>query len=118
MLVVDDNADAAEMLASLLELDGHEVRSVGNGPAALDLVRTFHPDVAFLDIGLPGMTGYELARRLRAMPATADILLVAVTGWGQDEDRRQSKDAGLDHHLTKPVDPGDVRALVAETPLG
>ena len=114
VLVVDDNADAAEMLAALLTFDGHDVRTVLNGPAALAVVRDFPPDIAFLDIGLPGMSGFELARRLRAVPDLSGVTLVAVTGWGQDEDRRESRNAGLDHHLTKPVDPEEVRMLVAE----
>ena len=115
VLVVDDNIDAAEMLATLLSLDGHDVRTAPSGPAALEIIKDFHPQVAFLDIGLPGMSGYELARRIRAEPRLAGIMLVAVTGWGQDEDRRQSKEAGLDYHLTKPVDPREVQALVAQS---
>jgi PAS domain S-box-containing protein len=112
VLVVDDNVDAAEMLSMLLELDGHQVRSATNALAALELVREFTPEVAFLDIGLPDMNGLELARTLRTRPELAGALLVAVTGWGQEEDRRQSRDAGFDHHLTKPVDVRDVRALL------
>ena len=114
VLVVDDNTDAAETLATLLSIDGHDVRTAANGPAALEIIKDFHPDVAFLDIGLPGMSGYELARRIRAEPRLAGIMLVAVTGWGKDEDRCQSKEAGLDHHLTKPVHPREVQALVAQ----
>ncbi len=112
VLVVDDNLDAAEMLATLLELDGHETRTAPDGPAALDLAGEFSPEIVFLDIGLPGMNGYELARRLRALPGLAAVRLVAVTGWGQDDDRRQSANAGIDRHLTKPVDPNAVRAMV------
>jgi CheY-like chemotaxis protein len=81
---------------------------------ALETIGDFVPHVAFLDIGLPGMNGYELARRLREPPDLAGLTLVAVTGWGQREDREQSKEAGFDHHLTKPVDPDDVRRLVAD----
>ena len=114
VLVVDDNADGAEMLEAFLALDGHDVRTAFSGPEALQVLASFQPDVAFLDIGLPGMNGYELARRMRAEPSLSSILLVAVTGWGQEEDRRRSTDAGFDHHLTKPVDPADVRALVAD----
>jgi PAS domain S-box-containing protein len=113
ILVVDDNTDAAEMLATLLSMDGHDVRTAASGPAALEIVKDFNPQIAFLDIGLPGMSGYELARRIRTEPRLAGITLIAVTGWGQDEDRRQSKEAGMDHHLTKPVDPREVQAFVA-----
>ena len=114
VLVVDDNIDGAEMLATFLSMDGHDVRTAASGPAALEILEDFHPHIAFLDIGLPGMSGYELARRIRADPRLAGITLIAVTGWGQDEDRRQSKEAGMDHHLTKPVDPREVQAFVAE----
>ncbi len=113
VLVVDDNLDAADMLATLLEFDGHEVRTAADGPSALATVREFAPDIVFLDIGLPGMNGYELAMHLRQAPGLATVTLVAVTGWGQDEDRRQSITAGIDHHLTKPVEPDAVRAMVA-----
>jgi CheY-like chemotaxis protein len=113
VLVVDDNVDAADMLAELLKLDGHDVRTATSGPAALETVADFAPHVALLDIGLPGMNGYELARRLREQSHLAGITLVAVTGWGQREDRQQSQEAGFDHHLIKPVDPDDVRRLVA-----
>ena len=115
VLVVDDNADAAEMLAALLALDGHDVRTASTGPDALEVARDFSPQVAFLDIGLPGMDGYELAAGLRAIPRLATIMLVAVTGWGQDDDRERSKGAGIDHHLTKPVDAAAVRALVTQS---
>jgi PAS domain S-box-containing protein len=115
VLVVDDNADAAEMLATLLSMDGHDVRTAASGPAALEILNDFHPHIAFLDIGLPGMSGYELARRIRSDSRLAGITLIAVTGWGQDEDRRQSKEAGMDHHLTKPVDTREVQAFVAQS---
>jgi PAS domain S-box-containing protein len=112
VLVVDDNVDAAEMLAALVGLDGHEVRTAPSGAAALEIVRDFRPDVAFLDIGLPGMSGYELAVQMRRDPRLRDVVLVAVTGWGQAEDRQKSKEAGFDDHLTKPVDPSTVLAIV------
>ncbi len=115
VLVVDDNDDAAEMLAALLALDGHDVKTARSGAAALEVMQAFHPQVAFLDVGMPGMSGHELARRMRATPQLAAATIVAVTGWGQDEDRRQSKEAGMDWHLTKPVDPDEVRALVAHS---
>jgi signal transduction histidine kinase/DNA-binding response OmpR family regulator len=104
VLVVDDNVDGAESLAMLLRLGGSEVVLAHDGPAGLEAAREFRPDVVVLDIGLPGMDGYEVARRLRADPATKDALLVAVTGYGRDEDRALSREAGFDHHLVKPVD--------------
>lgn len=102
ILVVDDNQDSAESLALLLELHGHEVRTAFAGPAALETASTFRPDVVLLDIGLPGMDGYEVARRLRADDHRS--LLVALTGYGRDDDRQRSQEAGFDHHLVKPVD--------------
>jgi PAS domain S-box-containing protein len=102
VLVVDDNADSAESLAMILSLRGHEARTALDGQEALAVAREFRPEVVMLDIGLPGMDGYEVARRLRA--DYDGILLVALTGYGQDEDRRRSKEAGFDHHLVKPVD--------------
>jgi signal transduction histidine kinase/CheY-like chemotaxis protein len=113
VLIVDDNADAAEMLATLLAVEGHQVQTATSGSAALAIVRDFHPHIAFLDIGMPGMSGYDLAGRLRADPQLSGITLVAVTGWGQDDDKRRSAEAGLDHHLTKPVDPRVVQTMVA-----
>ncbi|GAB2503797.1 ATP-binding protein [Lysobacter humi (ex Lee et al. 2017)] len=115
VLVVDDNEDAAQTLATLLGFDGHAVRCAGDGPAALAHLDGFEPDIAFLDIGLPGMSGYELAARLRARPGGAGMRLVALTGWGREEDRDRARDAGFDHHLTKPVDP---QALLALLPRG
>jgi CheY-like chemotaxis protein/anti-sigma regulatory factor (Ser/Thr protein kinase) len=115
VLVVDDNVDAAELLGEVLELDGHEVSVVHDGTAALGRVETFAPEVVFLDIGLPGLDGYEVARRLRRRPGGAELRLVAVTGYGQASDRQRSREAGFDHHLVKPVELDTVRALVAET---
>jgi PAS domain S-box-containing protein len=113
VLVVDDNIDAAETLATLLELRGHEARLAHTGPAALDAAAAFAPDLIFLDIGLPGFNGYEVARRLRADPALAQPMLVALTGWGTDEDRRQAKAVGFDGHLVKPVDLAKLEAALA-----
>lgn len=103
ILVVDDNTDAAESLSLLLQLNAHEIRTATNGRDALALMRDFTPDIAFLDIGMPGMTGYELAQRMRALPALAHTTIVAVTGWGSEEDQQRSREAGFDHHFTKPI---------------
>ncbi len=103
LLVVDDNADGAEMLATMLELLGHDAEIAFDGPAALQAIREHRPDLVFLDIGLPGMSGYEVAERLRSDPATSGGILVALTGWGTDDDKRKSQEAGFDAHLTKPV---------------
>jgi PAS domain S-box-containing protein len=113
ILLADDNDDAAELLREILELDGHRVAVAGNGLAALETAAAFLPEVAFLDIGMPGLNGYEVARRLRAMPALAATRLVAVTGWGTQEDRARSEAAGFDGHLTKPVELDALKAFIA-----
>jgi CheY-like chemotaxis protein len=112
VLVVDDNLDSADTMAELVRIWGYEVRTAHDGPAALECARSFRPNVVLLDVGLPGMDGYELARRLRA-EGLAGELLVSVTGYGQDEDRRKAQEAGFDHHLTKPVNPETLQRLVA-----
>ena len=112
ILVVDDNWDSAESLATLLELKQHEIRTAHDGPEALRVLQAFHPDVALLDIGLPGMNGYELARRIRENGAFREMTLVALTGWGQDEDRRRTKEAGFDHHLVKLAEPEAVEQVL------
>jgi signal transduction histidine kinase len=104
MLLVDDNQDALMSLANLLGLEGHEVRTASDGFQALEYAPGFLPEVAVLDIGMPGMDGYELARRIRAQSWGKDMVLVALTGWGQEGDRRRSKDAGFDSHWVKPLD--------------
>jgi CheY-like chemotaxis protein len=104
VLVADDNRDAADSLARILALLGHEVRVAYDGAAAIALAREFHPRAAILDIGMPGMNGYEAAGRLRGALGRA-VTLIAATGWGQESDRRRAVQAGFDHHLTKPVDP-------------
>jgi len=114
LLVVDDNRDAADSLAMLLELQGHEVRVAHSGSAALEMTEAYTPDVVFLDIGMPGMDGYEVARRLRRQPGLEEVVLAALTGWGQQEDRRRTADAGFDHHLVKPPDPKAVESVLAE----
>ena len=113
VLVVDDNVDAAELLGEVLELDGHEVSIVHDGVAALERVGTFAPDVVLLDIGLPGLDGYEVARRLRQRPEGADLRLVALTGYGQASDRQRSREAGFDAHLVKPVEIDALRDLLS-----
>jgi PAS domain S-box-containing protein len=113
VLLVDDNADSADGLGLLLELQGHEIRVAYDGPTALETARQFRPHVALLDIGMPSMDGYELGRRLHATPETKDVLLVAMTGWGQDEDHRKSREAGFAHHLVKPFEPAVLEKLLA-----
>ncbi len=113
LLVVDDNVDAAESVAILLRLWGHEVRLAHSGPQALEAAETYRPDLVLLDIGLPGMSGYDVARRLRAQPAFQQTVLAALTGYGQEADRRTAFDAGFDLHLTKPVDLNELERLVA-----
>ena len=113
ILVVDDNVDAAETMAMLLELSGHAVRTAFSGQQALDVALEFRPEMVFLDIGLPDMNGHEVARLLLANPATADARLIALTGWGTEEDIRKSHKTGFHEHLTKPVDPGTVENLIA-----
>lgn len=112
VLVVDDNEAAAETLAMVVELLGHEVKIGRNGKEGLELAGDFLPQVIFMDLGMPVMDGWETARRLRAEPWGKDMLLVAVTGWGQDEDRRKTKEAGFDHHLVKPATPASIRELL------
>ena len=104
VLVVEDNPDGAETLAKLLRVNGHEVRTAVDGPSALKAVGAFQPDVILLDIGLPGMNGYDVATQLRQLPGMASALLIALTGYGQQRDRDRSREAGFDQHLTKPVD--------------
>jgi PAS domain S-box-containing protein len=113
VLVVDDNVDAAESVAAILKLSGYAVRCAYDGTSALQLAQSYKPDVVVLDIGLPDITGYEVARQLRAQPQFEHLPMVAVTGYGQDADRRQSREAGIDEHLTKPVDPAALQAFIA-----
>jgi CheY-like chemotaxis protein len=114
VLVVDDNADAAEMLAALLEVQGHAVSVEYDARGALARARNEHPDVLLLDIGLPDMDGYELARRLRAQPENAGATLVALTGYGQKQDRQEARQAGFDHYLVKPADLNEVNEVLAQ----
>jgi CheY-like chemotaxis protein/two-component sensor histidine kinase len=112
VLIVDDHSDGADMLGVLLSQAGHEIHLAHSGPEALELAKKIRPQVAVLDIGLPGMTGYEVAERLRREAWGQDINLIAVTGWGNDEDRRRAIAAGFDMHMTKPVDPEALRKLI------
>jgi CheY-like chemotaxis protein/two-component sensor histidine kinase len=112
IVIADDSRDGAESLAMLLALAGHEVRVANDGASALQLLREYRPDVALLDIGMPGMNGYEIARALASEPWRDSLLLITITGWGQEEDRRRALDAGFDVHLTKPISPDYVRAVV------
>ena len=114
VLVVEDNADARDMLRTLLQVKGHVVEDVGDGPSALARLQTFQPEVALIDLGLPGMDGYTLARMTREQPRGRDIRLVAVTGYGQAQDRERALAAGFDRHVTKPVDPLALERLVSE----
>jgi len=113
VLIVDDNVDSASSLATMFELLGCRAETAHDGLAAVREVETFVPDLAVLDIGLPGISGHEAARRIRQLPAGRTLLLVAVSGWGQEADRKRSIEAGFDHHLVKPV---DIEALKAMLP--
>jgi CheY-like chemotaxis protein len=115
VLVVEDSADARQSLRMLLELAGHEVETSEDGPAGLAKIGTFRPDVALIDLGLPGMDGYAVARELRQRPETKAIRLVAVTGYGQADDRRRALAAGFDLHVTKPVDASMLDDLLGRT---
>lgn len=112
ILLADDNVDFAQCVALLLEDNGYEVEVHHDGEQALARASAFGPDVCLLDISLPGLNGFELARRLRVLPATEAAVLVAVTGWGQPEDKMRSLNAGFHHHLTKPVDFDQLIALL------
>jgi signal transduction histidine kinase/ActR/RegA family two-component response regulator len=113
ILVVDDLRDAADSMAMMLETMGHDVRTAYDGLEAVQNAATFQPNIILLDIGLPRMNGYEVARRIRDEPWGGNVALVALTGWGQDADKRQSLEAGFDHHLTKPVDLVALEKLLA-----
>ena len=114
LMIVDDNADAASMLAMFLEAAGHEVLIEHDSLQFLERARLEAPDVCILDIGLPDMDGNELARRLRLRPETAESVLIAVTGYGQERDKKNAAVAGFDHHFVKPVDTAGLAALLAE----
>ena len=113
IVVADDNHDAADSLAKLLTIMGNEVRTAYDGVDAVDLASQFQPHVVMLDIGMPRMNGHEACRRIREIPGLENTVMIAVTGWGQDEDRLRSQEAGFDLHLTKPIDPAAVESLLA-----
>ena len=112
VLVADDNRDAGETLAMLLRLDGHEVHVATDGIEAVDLYKRERPDVAILDIGMPGLSGHEVARRIRELGGDPPVTLIAVTGWGQKADKDRAAESGFDHHFTKPVEPSVLSALL------
>jgi CheY-like chemotaxis protein len=112
VLVVDDNVDTSEMLAELIASDGHAVRTSTDGVTALQVASELHPHVVLLDIGLPRMDGYEVARRIKRMPELAGVMLVALTGYGQASDRERALQAGFEHHVVKPVEWDELRALL------
>ena len=111
--MVDDNRDSADALAMVLEADGYQVMVGYSGQQALDIARQARPDAVVLDIGMPDITGFEVARRIRQEPWGRDVLLVAMTGWGQAKDKERAKAAGFDRHFTKPLDPGELQRLLA-----
>ncbi len=113
VLVADDNRDTAESLALMLEMKGHEVRTAFDGEEAFHAAESFRPDVALLDVGMPGASGHAVAQRIREAPWGARMVLVAQTGWGHEEDRQKTMDAGFDHHLVKPVSPEALTELLA-----
>jgi CheY-like chemotaxis protein len=113
ILVVDDNIDSAHTMAAYLSVHGHEVQVAHDGLEALALLEAFEPEVGILDLGMPRMDGYALAKHIREHSNHDEPLLIAVTGWGQDSDRRRSKAAGFDHHVVKPADPQHLLKLLA-----
>jgi CheY-like chemotaxis protein len=115
ILVADDNRDAVQSLAMMLELEGHEIRIAYDGFDALRIAQEFRPHLVLLDIGMPGMDGYEAARQIRERPWGKSTCLIALTGWGQEHDKRQATEAGFDRHLVKPVDPQVLIGLIADT---
>jgi CheY-like chemotaxis protein len=112
VLVADDNCDAGETLAMLLRLDGHEVHVANDGLEAVEMFGRVQPEVVILDIGMPGLSGHEVARRIRELPSERPVVLIAVTGWGQKADKDRAAASGFDHHFTKPVEPTVLSALL------
>jgi CheY-like chemotaxis protein len=116
ILIVDDSEDGAESLAMLLQFEGHQTEKAHDGFEAIAAAERFRPDAVLLDIGLPRMNGYEACRRIRQEPWGKDLLLVALTGWGMEEDRTRSREAGFDAHLVKPIDYDDLLQLLSARP--
>lgn len=116
ILVVDDNHDSALSLAMMLSIMGHDTRTAHDGESAVLAAESFQPEVVLLDIGLPKLNGYEVAQRIREQPWGAAMYLIAVTGWGQDEDRQRSSEVGLNLHMVKPVEPSALEKLLASLP--
>ena len=116
LLVVEDNRDLANVLVELLEVMGHEVRAVNDGPTAISVAAEYRPHAIFLDVGLPGMDGYEVARTFRSSPEHAGMTLIAFTGYGQEDDRRRVQEAGFDHHLVKPAEASQLARIVDSLP--
>jgi CheY-like chemotaxis protein len=112
IVIADDNEDSAQSFAMLLSFSGHEVRIAHDGVEALDTVRAFRPDIVFLDIGMPRLSGYEVAEAVRAEPWGGEVKLIAVTGWGHPDDKLRAQSAGFDRHLLKPIDPAEVDRLL------
>jgi CheY-like chemotaxis protein len=118
LLVVDDNKDSVDSLSTLLRLMGNDVYQAYDGVEAVDAVHSFRPDIVLLDVGLPRRNGYEAARLIRSESWGQEVVLIALTGWGQEQDRKRSREAGFDHHLVKPVDPKALMKLVADISTG
>jgi CheY-like chemotaxis protein len=116
VVIADDNRDGADSLTLVVQAFGCDVRTAYDGAGAVREAEAFRPHVVFLDLGMPGMDGLEAARRIRALPDGDRLLLVAVTGWGQERDRQSTKDAGFDAHVVKPADPFALRTLIARAP--
>lgn len=114
ILVVDDNHDSALSMAMMLSIMGHDTRTAHDGESAVDTAESFLPDVVLLDIGLPKLNGYEVAQRIREKAWGKSMYLIAVTGWGQEEDRQRSSEVGLNQHMVKPVEPAALEKLLAE----
>jgi CheY-like chemotaxis protein len=117
VLIADDNRDAAESLATLLRLDGHNVTVAHNGREALDTFNALLPEIAVLDIGMPELDGYEVARQVRQQSLGRSVTLIAVTGWGQETDKARALAAGFNHHFTKPIEPEQLSELLRSDPL-
>jgi CheY-like chemotaxis protein len=113
-LIVDDNRDSADSLSMMLKIRGNATRTAYDGEAAVTTAREYRPDVILLDIGLPKLNGYEACRRIRQQPGGKSPIIIAQTGWGQDEDRQRTLESGFDYHLVKPVDPQALMELLAE----